>query len=521
MAEKIARLSNEVINRIAAGEVIEQPASIVKELVENSLDAGAESIHIRVEKGGENLISVEDDGCGMGFEDAILSLQRHATSKIRKEEDLQTLATMGFRGEALAAISAVSMFEMKTSEGGIGTWVVGAGGTIEKTEPIARNRGTTIVVRDLFFNTPARKKFLKSTGSNQAQISRVVETIILAHPEIAFSLTADEKKLLEVFPESLEKRLERFLPFLTQKVEGDGLFGFIGSPEKAKKHRREQILFINKRPLFSPIISRAVKMGYGTRVTVDAHPSFVFFWEVSPETIDVNVHPQKKEVRFSDEKRVFQLFERKVAASFEKEIFSFSEPLTFSSPSFTLQETPSTAFALQETPLTFDFIPKGRALALVDRYLFIDREELLLVDLQAAYARVLYESLEQGKAAQQALMWPLEVSIEEEEMIGMLQEMGIECRLIGKKTLAIDTLPASLEIDDFPEFLLALQEGKKLDFAAVEVARTSKKKFTIEQGFSLWLELLKCKDSLFCPIGRRIWSPIKKEKLERLLEEIR
>src|SRR3990167_11104366 len=214
MSQKITRLSNEVINRIAAGEVIEQPASIVKELIENSLDAGARTIAVSVEKGGERLICIEDDGCGMSLEDAKLSIERHATSKIRTEEDLESLMTMGFRGEALAAISAVSRFEMKTFDGGIGTWISASGGFLEKVEPCARNCGTTVMVRDLFFNTPARKKFLKSSAANLAQISRVVETIALAHPEVSFSLVVDGKNVLQTFQESKEKRIRSFLPFL-------------------------------------------------------------------------------------------------------------------------------------------------------------------------------------------------------------------------------------------------------------------------------------------------------------------
>src|SRR3990167_9268258 len=362
MSQKITRLSNEVINRIAAGEVIEQPASIVKELIENSLDAGARTIAVSVEKGGERLICIEDDGCGMSLEDAKLSIvkeliensldagartiavsvekggerlicieddgcgmsledaklsiERHATSKIRTEEDLESLMTMGFRGEALAAISAVSRFEMKTFDGGIGTWISASGGVIEKVEPCARNCGTTVTVRDLFFNTPARKKFLKSSAANLAQISRVVETIALAHPEVSFSLVVDGKNVLKAFQESKEKRIRSFLPFLSSEVKGVGLWGFIGSPEEAKGHRREQYLFINRRPLFSPLISRAVKMGYGTRISTEAHPSFVLFLDVSPDRIDVNVHPQKKEVRFADEKAIFHLFEKSVSSSF-------------------------------------------------------------------------------------------------------------------------------------------------------------------------------------------------------------
>src|SRR5579871_3369452 len=198
MVQKIARLSEEVIKKIAAGEVVENPASIGTELIENSLDAGASHIDISIEGGGCRLIRIEDDGCGMGPDDALLSLERHATSKIRSEEDLFSLSTMGFRGEALAAVASVSFLEMKTSDGIRGTHIDVKGGSVSAAIPCARNRGTTVAVHDLFFNVPARKKFLKSASANTAAFNRIVETIALAHPEVSFSLKTDGKLVLQL-----------------------------------------------------------------------------------------------------------------------------------------------------------------------------------------------------------------------------------------------------------------------------------------------------------------------------------
>ena len=514
---RIARLPEEVINRIAAGEVVESPASIVKEMIENSLDAQATRISIWIEGGGEKLIRIEDDGCGMDREDALLSLERHATSKIRTEQDLQHLSTMGFRGEALAAIAAVSCLELNTSNGQLGTLVKGEGGRILNVEPCARNRGTTISVRSLFFNVPARKKFMKSASANTAQVVRTVETIALAHPEIAFSLQSDKKKLVDVGPEDRKRRIEQLVGCMPHQVNSAMLSGSLGSADEAKLHRRGQYLFVNSRPIFSPLISRAVKMGYGTRIAEHAYPSFVLFLSIPSDQVDVNVHPQKKEVRFSDEGKLFREVEMAVASAFAPSP-SFDESLFFTppSPSFSFAEEPLPDSHAAE-PLSFDFPLVEKPLAMIDHLFLLQSEGLILIDLAAARANVLSEALQQRTGEVQTLIWPLEVIIEEETTADELQAMGIECRLIGKRTLAIDALPSLLDPSDFADFLQSWRSGKKIDAAASRYAKASKKRFTLEEGLFLWKRLQKCRNPQYDMDGKKIWEKVDANRLKWIL----
>ncbi|MBI5272366.1 MAG: DNA mismatch repair endonuclease MutL [Chlamydiia bacterium] len=522
MIAKIARLSEPLINQIAAGEVVENPASVVKELIENCLDAKARSISVWIEGGGERLIRVEDDGCGMGREDALLSLERHATSKVRLQEDLERLVTMGFRGEALAAIAAISHLEMKTSEE-TGYWIRAEGGSIVAQGPCARNRGTTIEVRSLFFNVPARKKFLKSPSANTAQIIRMIETIALAYPEIFFSLRTDGKTVLEVMPTAPKKRIEQLLGSMPHEVASDHLWGFLTPASEAKTHRRGQHLFVNLRPVFSPLISKAVKAGYGVRIDERSHPSFVLFLDIDPGSVDVNVHPQKREVRFADEAKVFQIVQRGVASAFETST-GFAESISFSPPPpcpFVFLEKTASPRVFQESgnhAYAFDFTEQERPLAVVDGYLLLQNASLLLIDLRAAHARVLYESLQSPQGAAQALLWPLEILAEEETVQTELEAMGIECRWTGKKTLAIDALPPFLEENDFPQFLQAWQEGKRIDDVANRYARAVKKRFTLEEAHFLWQQVQRCKESKFDPKGKRIWASLDETRLRTLLD---
>lgn len=518
MALKILKLSEEAINKIAAGEVVENPASIVKELVENSLDAGANRIEVTIEGGGILLIRVEDDGSGMNGEDALLSIERHATSKIRTAEDLESLETMGFRGEALAAISAVSRFELKTNDGTGGTSVQVEGGRILSVKPCARNRGTTIEMRSLFFNTPARKKFLKSPSANTALVIRNVETLALAHPEVAFSLVSQGEMVLQTDPEEWTQRVKKIAGNMPIEIAAGSIRGCLSLPQEAKSHRREQYLFINRRPIFSPVVARAVKMGYGTRLAENSHPGFVLFLEVPPEQVDVNVHPQKKEVRFSNEKEIFHLFQNAVSRSFGDEMDSFPTPLSFSPPPFSFAEESPLIVPqnFKASPLIFDFPISERPLAVIDHYLLLQREGFFLIDLQAAHARVLFETLTRQKTGAQMLLRPLEVVVENEETMEELADLGIECRYIGKDTLAIDALPSWLDASHFDRFLGAWQKGKKKDDTALNYCRSLKKKYTLDEAISLWKALQNCQEPQLDPNLKPIWIKIQKQHLQSL-----
>jgi len=540
MFRKILRLPETVVNQIAAGEVVENPASIVKELIENSIDAGACRIAVEINGGGQQLIRIEDDGCGMGREDAMASLERHATSKIRTVEDLSSLATMGFRGEALAAISSVSQFEMMTGTGAEAIRIAAQGGRIESAEPCARNRGTTIWVRSLFFNVPARKKFQKSASANASQVRRTVESLSLAHPEIAFSLISQGKKIIEVIGSNSEgkwkRRIEEIEGIIScdheigYEKEGIRIWGFAASPEKALLNRSGQHLFINRRPVFSPLISRAVKEGFATRIDTSSHPVFALFIEISPDQVDVNVHPQKKEVRFQNEGQIFRQIQEAVSASFltpvpETTGFSLSNPsfsfrdLPWESPLPTQEILP---FAANDEP-RLEFAYPERALAISGHYLLLQKEDLLLIDLRAAHARILFESLSIEKGSAQALMWPLEIELKrgEEECIAELNQMGIECRLLGEKWMAVDALPPFLDPAQFPLFFAQWKEGKEIGPAACRFCRGMKKQYSLEEAVVLWRRLQQCSDGRSDPLGNMIWTTVKEADLEKLMAKNR
>lgn len=307
---KIRVLSDHVANQIAAGEVVERPASVAKELVENSIDAGARRVEVDVEAGGRRLLRVADDGEGMTRDDAVLAFERHATSKITTAEDLEHVSTLGFRGEALASIAAVARIELVTQQEGEpeGTRVLIEGGRIRDVVPAARPKGTTIAVRDLFFNIPARRKFLRSEATESFHLTNLVTHYALAHPEISFTLTNNGREVLRAAPaENLRERAyqifgDDFIECLLAVAggsEGVGrVSGFVSAPRARRTNRDAQYLFVNGRYVRDRLVARALTEGYRTVLPHGVYPSALLFLEVPPEEIDVNVHPAKTEVRF-------------------------------------------------------------------------------------------------------------------------------------------------------------------------------------------------------------------------------
>ena len=536
MAQKIYKLPSSVINQIAAGEVVENPASIVKELIENSIDAGARRISVEIQGGGLQSICIEDDGCGMSREDALLSLERHATSKIRVFDDLSQLATMGFRGEALAAVAAVSQFEMKTRAENepSGIRLLSEGGQIGNVEPCARNRGTTLFVRSLFYNVPARKKFQKPAGANAAFVKRTVETIALAYPEIGFSLSSNGKLVLDVNPSKNKTRIEVILGSYEHEIsfqkEEIRIWGFAASALKTSSNRGGQYLFINRRPVFSPIVSKAVKEAFGTRIDTASHPQFVLFLEMPPEQVDVNVHPQKKEVRFQNESFISHSFQEAVSSAFSSFPFEMSAAL----PSFSFQESslPWESFPKslpefepslieEKKQETLDLLYEDKPLFLFGPFLLLQKEVLLLVDLRAAHARILYEMLSQKQKTSQSLIWPIEIELEkgEEVCLEELHGMGIECRLLGEKTLAVDALPPFLDAAYFPLFFKNWKRGKDIKGSATHVCRNASKKYSMEEAQLLWQRLQQCSDRKYDPSGNPIWAEMKETDFDNLLRK--
>ncbi|MCH9812235.1 DNA mismatch repair endonuclease MutL [bacterium] len=315
-------LSETAINQIAAGEVVEGPASVVKELVENAVDAGADSVAIEIKGGGHFLIEVADNGKGMTKEDVLLSTTRFATSKISTLDDLLKLNSMGFRGEALAAISSVSKFSILSSTGGVATLLECDGGKNSEVREAARGKGTTITVSSLFYNTPARKKFQKARGPSTTEIVKCITKLSLCHRDCTFSLVVDGKEVFHV-DKCGKKRVEEVLgkDFFTPKIaidyEGDGLSikGMIAGAEKSRSNRLGQYLVVNKRNVYSLLVSNAVLAGFGTAMGKGDYPLFFLDMTFDPAKIDVNVHPQKKEIRFQEEERVFAMVREAIASA--------------------------------------------------------------------------------------------------------------------------------------------------------------------------------------------------------------
>jgi DNA mismatch repair protein MutL len=315
---KIRVLSDHGANQIAAGEVVERPASVAKELVENSIDAGARRVEVDAEGGGRRLLRVSDDGEGMTRDDAVLAFERHATSKITSVEDLERVTTLGFRGEALASIASVARVELLTQREGEteGTRVLIEGGRMRDVAPAARPRGTTITARDLFFNIPARRKFLRSEATESFHLANLVTHYALAHPEISFTLTSNGREVLRAGPaENLRERAYQIFgaEFLESLLEVGGresvrrvtgyesvarVAGYVSAPRTRRTTRDAQYLFVNGRYVRDRLIARALSEGYRSVLPQGSYPSALLFLEVPPEEVDVNVHPAKTEVRF-------------------------------------------------------------------------------------------------------------------------------------------------------------------------------------------------------------------------------
>jgi DNA mismatch repair protein MutL len=317
MADIINVLSDNIANQIAAGEVIQRPASAVKELLENAVDAGATQIHLIIKDAGKELIRVIDNGKGMSDQDARLCFERHATSKIAKIEDLFSIRTMGFRGEALASIAAVAQVELKTKQAHLetGTLIHIDNSKVQLQEPCSTLNGTSIAVKNLFFNVPARRTFLKSNTTELRHIVDEFTRVAMAFPQVAFKFTNQDSDLYVLESGSLKQRIIALLgnnlqtKLITLKEETPAILidGFIGTPDAANKSRTNQFFFVNNRYIRSPYLSHALTNAYTQLIPKDTYPSYIIFLDINPEKIDANVHPTKQEIKFDDERMVYAI----------------------------------------------------------------------------------------------------------------------------------------------------------------------------------------------------------------------
>ncbi len=319
-------LPEDLVDKIAAGEVVERPASVVKELVENSIDAGAKNITVEIKKGGIKLVRVTDDGAGMDEKNALLAFERHATSKIATAEDLFQIGTLGFRGEALPSVASISLLDMLTRTSGelSGTRLKIEGGVIKEKKQMGAPVGTSIVVREIFYNVPARRKFLKTVVTETRHIIDLLTKFAIAYPEISFKLNSDERELFDFSPTS---DLSQRIADIFGKVKAESMIvmkaadetptvnGFLGKPEIARSNRAELYLFVNRRPISSRSLYHAVQSGYQELLPKGKFPFAILFIEIDPKLIDVNVHPTKSEVRFADERGVHDLVYERIKES--------------------------------------------------------------------------------------------------------------------------------------------------------------------------------------------------------------
>jgi DNA mismatch repair protein MutL len=473
---EIRVLTEELQNRIAAGEVIERPASVVKELIENSIDAGATEVGVDILNGGRRLIRISDNGRGMERGDALICFYPHATSKISTEEDLFDIRTLGFRGEALSSIASVSRLKILTAPSGstLGVSVEIHGGELREVKEVAHS-GTTIEVNDLFFNTPARKKFLKS---QRTEVYHIVETVTVAglsHPDVAFSLTIDRAETLRL-PVAIGMRErvlqiygEEFLVGLREARESK-LSALISGEGNFRSSRANQYIFVNRRPIRDASLRHAVYSAYDTFLPRDRHPIFFIYLDVAPSEVDFNVHPAKREVRFSDKEAVYRSVYnvvRGALTNFGEEVAAYGfetddtpdglQPATRNPQPSTpvLQPTTHNPQPLRPPPVAESLLKYGNDfnyIYLGDVFVaYTDGRGITLLDHHAAHERILYERLREGVGLDVTYMlFPKQVRLPAREYkvllhrLDEIREMGIEAEDFGHNTLMVRAVPRFL-----------------------------------------------------------------------------
>ena len=499
---RIEKLDAAVANQIAAGEVVERPASIVKELVENSIDAGATAVTVEIEAAGTRLIRVVDNGAGIHHEDMRLALERHATSKITTTEDLSTITSMGFRGEALASVASVARTTLTSRViGSDRAWMLAVEGGVEKLySPAAHPEGTAVEIRDLFFNTPARRKFMKSERTEVTHISETVRRLALANPGVSLELkhgvrTIERLPATKVLADRVEKLLGR--DFLSGSVEIDEqldefrLHGWIGAPTYTRRTADQQHLFVNARYVRDNMVGHAIRQAYRDVIFHGRQPVFVVYLEIPPEAVDVNVHPTKHEVRFRDSRQIHDFIYGRLnkalrdvrPGSSSDLVEGANVPMDMAEPnspawvqtSFPRQlnaaaqfETDVIAPAMGDGDIDAEeraIPPLGYALGqLGGAYILAENQDgLVVVDMHAAHERITYEKMKSAMAEEaltgQRLLVPLhlEVTRQEADLVEILTEefghLGIRLERLGPSTVRVQEVPSLLGTDDAAELV--------------------------------------------------------------------
>ena len=560
----ICRLPADLANQIAAGEVVERPASVVKELVENAIDAGAHRLTIHIELGGKKQVRVEDDGEGMVPEDARLAIERHATSKIRRADDLAAILTLGFRGEALPSIASVSHFVLRTRARGheSGTEIRVNGGAVASVVEAAAAEGTVVEVNDLFYNLPARRKFLKADGAESAQVSRVVTQLALAHPTVGFTLTSAGRTVLQCPPSAT--RPDRMYQVYGERPDlievrkeagGIRLTGFIAALAEQGPTRGPQNVFINGRIIRDKTIAHAIIHSYSQASIKERSPEVHLFLEMPAGTLDVNVHPTKAEVRFRDQSLVHEVVRRALmdalgqsgAPQFQlrPEVQSQQSPVASLLPgalvggtypnrwlpagmtgqppgavereSFnTLQDSPN---RLREPPGSAPrsemkpMIPLGQ---FRDTFIIaVDDEGVAIIDQHVAHERVLFErvmeTLTAGRIESQRLLVPMVMDLAPSahqalvDRAAELERLGFEVESFGASTIKVTAVPALLTIEDCSKALLSLAEDLE----------------GLDRGAGVQEALQRIAATTACHAAVKANDPLTYEKMAHILDELR
>ena len=579
MLDVIKLLPDAVANQIAAGEVIQRPASAVKELLENSLDAGATQIDLVVKDAGKALIMVTDNGCGMSETDARLCFERHATSKISKAEDLFSIRTMGFRGEALASIAAIAQVELKTrrKEDEVGVKIVNEGSVVKEQTLVPMPVGTTFTIKNLFFNVPARRNFLKSP---QAEMRHVVEEftrVTLMNPEVGFTLTSDGKELYHLYPGNLKQRIlglfgnsydERLLP-VHQETDRVVIHGYIVKAEYAKKTRGEQYFFVNKRFIKHPYLHHAIENAFLEMIPKDSFPGYFLDIEVDPADIDVNIHPTKTEVNFLDVKLVYAILHAAVRKAIGQNNLSpmidFDEPTNLG---FDFGEVvkSSNPIVQPQVPVNPSYNPfrqhqervrptedwrllygertepqseqKSHYLQLNQSYIVATvKSGLLVIDQHLAHYRILFEKFlkemetDTGHSQQELFPQPFTLNANDaslmRELLPELQKVGFSMEQVNPTTFMINGTPADLSGGDPVTLLEKMLENYKINRTDLQlerklgVAKTMALQLSIKSNTSLSeTEMQNVVDQLFgctvaevAPDGKKIYTLLTLEQL--------
>ena len=576
---KISLLPSDLANQIAAGEVVERPASVVKELVENAIDAGAKRLAISIELGGKKHIRVEDDGEGMEPEDARLSIERHATSKIRRADDLAAIRTLGFRGEALPSIASVSHFTLRTRARGrpTGTEIRVNGGAVAAEQEVAAAEGTVVEVNDLFYNLPARRKFLKSDGPEAAQVSRVVTQLGMAYPEVGFTLKSGGRTVIQCPPAASQRdRLFQLygeredLIEVRKEAAGMRVSGYVAALAEQGPTRGPQNVFINRRLVKDRTIAHAIIDSYSTASIKERSPEVHLFIEMPPDAVDVNVHPTKAEVRFREQSLVHEVVRRTLMEALgqsgipqlrlEPEAVVTPEPRPAAIPGvlaggvFPHRWAPPQGFAPSAparpaepgpaaAPDIRPMIPLGQ---FRDTFIIaVDDEGIAIIDQHVAHERVLFERVMQrltsGPLESQRLLMPILLELgasAHQALLGRLGELarlGFELESFGEGTIKVDAVPALLGLENSSQALRALAEdlegldrGAQVQDAVQRIAATmachaavkANAALTYEKMAYILDELRETAYSTVCPHGRPVMLRLTRREIEKNFERI-